>query len=103
MKRRRRATGFAAHLVVVMAGSLLPAHAASPPPPGAVACAGCHGTPARAATAVPGIYGRDASDITAAMTAFRDGTRPATIMNRIAKGFSDDEVRPIAAWLAEQK
>jgi cytochrome c553 len=38
-----------------------------------------------------------------AMAAFRDGSRPATVMNRIAKGFSDDELRPIAAWFAAQK
>jgi cytochrome c553 len=38
-----------------------------------------------------------------AMAAFRDGSRTATVMNRIAKGFSDDELRPIAAWFAAQK
>jgi cytochrome c553 len=38
-----------------------------------------------------------------AMAGFRDGSLPATVMNRIAKGFSDDELRAIAAWLAAQK
>lgn len=38
-----------------------------------------------------------------AMAGFHNDTRPATVMNRIAKGFSDDELRLIAAWLAEQK
>jgi len=37
------------------------------------------------------------------MNGFRDGSLPATVMNRIAKGFSDDESRAIAAWLAAQK
>lgn len=69
-------------------------------PPGASSCSGCH---AANTTAIPGIVGRDANDTMAAMTAFRDGLRPATVMNRIAKGFSDDELRAIAAWLAIQK
>jgi cytochrome c553 len=37
------------------------------------------------------------------MQAFRDGKRPATVMDRIAKGFSDAEIAAIAAWYAEQK
>ena len=37
------------------------------------------------------------------MAAFRDGSKPATVMNRIAKGYTDDELKPIAAWLAAQK
>jgi cytochrome c553 len=36
------------------------------------------------------------------MRAFRSGERPATVMNRIAKGFSDDEIGAIADWLARQ-
>ena len=79
-----------------------PAVAASPPP-GAASCSGCHSTHQAASPAIPGIYGRDSGEILAAMAAFRDGSRPATVMNRIAKGFSDDELRPIAAWLATQK
>jgi cytochrome c553 len=34
------------------------------------------------------------------MTAFRAGTREATVMDRIAKGFSDEDIRAIAEWLA---
>jgi cytochrome c553 len=37
------------------------------------------------------------------MTAFKSGKLSATIMDRIAKGFSDDEIRAIAAWYAAQK
>ncbi len=32
----------------------------------------------------------------------RAGQRPATVMDRIAKGFSDAEVQAIAAWYAQQ-
>jgi cytochrome c553 len=79
-----------------------PLFAASEPPPGAASCSGCH-SPGATASAIPRLYGRDAGDITTAMAGFRDGSRPATVMNRIAKGFTDDELRAIAAWLAAQK
>jgi len=39
----------------------------------------------------------------AAMQAYRGGQRPATVMDRIAKGFSDDEIKAIAAWFSAQR
>jgi cytochrome c553 len=36
------------------------------------------------------------------MQAFRSGARPATVMDRIAKGFTEDEVRAIADWYGAQ-
>ncbi len=87
-------------VLVAMLASLRPAFAA--PPPGAASCSGCHAMRDKP-SAMPSIYGRDANETFAAMIAFRDGVRPATLMNRIAKGFSDDELRAISAWLATQK
>ena len=72
-------------------------------PPGASSCSGCHAVNARTKTAVPRIQGRSATDIVAAMADFRSGKRAATVMDRIAKGFTEDETKMIAAWLAEQK
>jgi len=51
---------------------------------------------------VPSIRGREPAEIVAAMQAFRSGERPSTVMGRIARGFSDDEIRAIAAWLVAQ-
>jgi sulfide dehydrogenase cytochrome subunit len=98
MKALRVVVGIA----TIMAWSL-PVRAASGPPPGAASCSGCHSAGATAASSVSRLYGRDAGDIMTAMAGFRDGSLPATVMNRIAKGFSDDELRAIAAWLAAQK
>jgi sulfide dehydrogenase cytochrome subunit len=89
--------------IATIAASSVPALAASLPPPGAASCSGCHTSGAAAAPAVSRLYGRDAGDIMTAMTGFRDGSLPATVMTRIAKGFTDDELRAIAAWLAAQK
>jgi cytochrome c553 len=96
-----KALRVAVAVATVMASSL-PVLAASEPPPGAASCSGCH-TSGAAASPVSRLYGRDAGEIMTAMTGFRDGSLPATVMNRIAKGFSDDELRAIAAWLAAQK
>ena len=75
---------------------------AAEPPPGASSCSGCHPANAQAATLVPPIRGRDPAEIISAMQAFRSGERPSTVMGRIARGFSDDETRSIAVWLAAQ-
>jgi cytochrome c553 len=76
---------------------------AAEPPPGASSCSGCHANNAAAETPVPKIHGRSADEIMTAMAAFRTGGKKATVMDRIAKGFTDDEIKPIAAWLAAQK
>lgn len=80
---------------------LQPAQAkAAPPPAGAIACAGCHGAPGE--SAMPSLAGQSAEQIGAAMRGFKTGERPATLMGRIARGFSDAELDAIARWLAER-
>jgi cytochrome c553 len=49
------------------------------------------------------LKGRKAAEITEAMAAFKSDRRPATVMNRIAKGFSDSETAAIAEWWSEQQ
>lgn len=88
--------------LALISASAIAAPAAPTPPPGVAACTGCHPRSGGDA-AIPQLAGHSANDIIAAMKAFRSGTRPATVMDRIAKGFSDDEIRVIAAWYAAQK
>jgi len=73
------------------------------PPPGAGSCSGCHAAGAGVETPVPRLNGRSAAEITTALQQFRAGQRPATVMDRIAKGFSDSESAAIAAWYAAQR
>ena len=61
-----------------------------------ISCAGCHGTGGHSAGAIPSIYGRSAASIAESLRAFRDGKQPATVMNRIAKGFTDPEIDTVA-------
>ena len=87
-----------------LASSVGMTFAASPEPPaGAASCSGCHAASAGVETPVPRLVGRNAAELVQQMQAFRDGQREATVMDRIAKGFSDAEVQAIAAWYAEQR
>jgi sulfide dehydrogenase cytochrome subunit len=77
-----------------------PAAAQSAAPAGASSCSGCHDA-RLASPSVPPLKGRPTAEIVTAMDAFRAGTREATVMTRIAKGFTDEETRAIAAWLSK--
>jgi sulfide dehydrogenase cytochrome subunit len=76
---------------------------AGSPPPGASSCSGCHPASTSVDTPVARLIGRNPADIVAAVQAFRSGQRPATVMDRISKGFTDDEIAAIAAWYGAQK
>ena len=77
--------------------------ASAEPPAGAAACSGCHPSSTRVTSPVPRLAGRDGAAIVKAMQDFRSGTRAGTVMDRIAKGFTDEEIQAIAAWYATQK
>ena len=77
--------------------------AAAEPPPGAVACTGCQPASSRVSGPVPRLAGQDQAAIVRAMQEFRSGVRTGTVMDRIAKGFTDAEIQAIAAWYAGQR
>lgn len=65
-------------------------------------CAGCHGTNGAAAgPSIPSIANMDAKIMVSMMKQFADGSRPATIMDRVAKGYSDEELHKIGAFFAK--
>lgn len=59
-------------------------------------CSACHGTDGKSPGAIPSIYGKSAGFISQALKEFRDGQRPATVMGRHAKGYTDQEIQLIA-------
>ena len=65
-------------------------------------CAACHGTEGEpvAGTSLPALAGQSAEALTASMKAFQDGSRPATIMHQIAKGYTSEQIELIADYLA---
>jgi cytochrome c553 len=94
--------------LIVLAGVFVscfsaPAAAAAAEPAGATACSGCHAASAGVASPVPRLAGLGEADMLKAMQEFRAGTRPATVMDRIAKGYTDAEIQTIAAWYARQR
>ena len=91
-------------LAVIAAAGLAsgPASAAEPQLLGS-SCSGCHTTAEKLTTAIPRIRGLPEAMLLEAMRAFRAGQRPATVMDRIAKGFTDDEIKQLAAYFAGLK
>lgn len=67
----------------------------------AQSCFGCHGPDGSSvAPVLPSIGGQNESYLDGALRAFREGTRPATLMTRLAKGYSDADIRAIAHYLS---
>lgn len=87
--------------------AILPAAAAEAVHPGprlAATCAGCHGTNgATQGNALPPLAGQPKDQLLAALKEFKAGKRPATIMTQLAKGYTDEQLEIIAAYLAAQK
>jgi cytochrome subunit of sulfide dehydrogenase len=69
----------------------------------AATCAACHGTDGHSRAEMPGLAGRDAKELVRQMRDFRDGRRPSTIMQQLAKGYTDAEIEAAAAYFAAQK
>ncbi len=91
-----------------------PAPAAAPPAAplvsGATAealantCAGCHGTAGvSVGPASPTLAGSNADYFKEIMKGYKEGTAYSTIMGRIAKGFSDEEIALMADYFAKAK
>lgn len=92
-------------VLTVVAGAVFvstPAPAADPQVL-ASSCSGCHTNDEKLTTAIPRIRGLPETFFAEAMRAFRAGQRPATVMDRIAKGFTDDEIKQLAAYFSARK
>ena len=66
-------------------------------------CAACHGTDGKSPGAIPSIHDKSAQFISGALTEFRSGERPSTVMGRHTRGYSDEEIRLIAEHFATLK
>jgi sulfide dehydrogenase cytochrome subunit len=66
------------------------------------ACAPCHGTDGMSPGAIPALSGKSAAYITQRMLEFKAGAREGTVMNRIARGYDDDEIAAIAQHLGNE-
>ncbi len=66
-------------------------------------CANCHGTDGRSPGQIVSIAGRPEAVLLAQLKAFKSDTPPpgTTIMNRIAKGYSDEQLSALAGHFAK--
>jgi cytochrome c553 len=68
----------------------------------AATCANCHGTNGQARGDMKPLAGMPADKLIALVNDYRSGNQPATIMHQIAKGYTDEQIRLIAAFFAAQ-
>lgn len=66
----------------------------------AATCANCHGTHGQARGDMPPLAGMAAEKIIGAMADFKNGARSATVMHQIAKGYTEEQIRLVAGYLA---
>ena len=66
-------------------------------------CFTCHGTDGRSSNSVPTLNGKSADYLLRRMLGFKHGKGDPTIMNRIAKGYTDDEIARVTAYIAKLK
>ena len=69
----------------------------------AATCANCHGTGGVSVGEVESLAGKPREDIVRKMQEFKSGARPATIMQQLAKGYTDEQIELVAGWFAAQK
>nr|VFK38570.1 MAG: sulfide dehydrogenase (flavocytochrome c), cytochrome c subunit [Candidatus Kentron sp. SD]VFK41016.1 MAG: sulfide dehydrogenase (flavocytochrome c), cytochrome c subunit [Candidatus Kentron sp. SD]VFK77913.1 MAG: sulfide dehydrogenase (flavocytochrome c), cytochrome c subunit [Candidatus Kentron sp. SD] len=66
-------------------------------------CAGCHGIDGSSAgPASPTIAGMSEDYFQESMEKLRNGERSSTVMGRIAKGYTEDEIEAMAAWFSKR-
>lgn len=69
----------------------------------AAACASCHGGQGRAEVGMASLAGANKDDLLKKMLAFKAGKQPSTIMQQLAKGYSDDQLAALASYFSAQK
>ena len=81
---------------VSLAADYRPAMLANP-------CAGCHGTDGASPGSIPSIKGMPGDYLVSTMKAFKSGKRKGTVMNRIARGYTDEEIELMAKHFSSAK
>ncbi|MEF3193281.1 MAG: c-type cytochrome [Halothiobacillaceae bacterium] len=85
----------------LMLGAAASTHAATPSGQTiGFTCLACHGAAGQGSGAIPPLAGRPADTLYQALIDYKTGKRPATIMNRHAKGYSDEELRAVANYFS---
>lgn len=93
-------------LAAALLAGALPARAADPDAGRylAATCSGCHGTDGRSAGSdgMPSLAGQPRNLLIEQMNAFRAGTRKTTVMQQIARGYTDAQIAQLADFFASR-
>lgn len=67
-------------------------------------CANCH-SDGRTTGTIPPLAGRPAQTLAALLKSYKGDTPPpgTTIMNRLAKGYTDEQIEALAKYFSEKK
>ena len=66
------------------------------------ACASCHGPDLQSSGAIPSLDPLDGAVIAASLHGFKSGEIQGTVMNRIAKGYTDAEIDALVQYFVAQ-
>ena len=69
----------------------------------ATACFACHGMDGKSPGQIPALNGKTAQQISTSMKAFKGDQVQGTVMNRLAKGYTDAEIDALATFYANLK
>jgi|APFre7841882630_1041343.scaffolds.fasta_scaffold17163_1 sulfide dehydrogenase cytochrome subunit len=69
----------------------------------AATCANCHGPNGVSVGPVESLAGKPKDEIVRKMQEYKKGTKPATVMTQLAKGYTDEQIDLVAGWFAAQK
>lgn len=69
----------------------------------AAGCASCHETGRTIQAGIPRLAGQPRMRLVQQMQDFKSGRRPASVMRQIAKGYSDEQIEALAAYLSERQ
>ncbi|MCC6377225.1 MAG: c-type cytochrome [Burkholderiales bacterium] len=68
----------------------------------AATCANCHGTNGVSSGGTDSLAGVPKAETARKMREYKAGNRPSTVMQQLAKGFTDEQIDAMAAWFAAQ-
>jgi sulfide dehydrogenase cytochrome subunit len=106
MQLDSRATKHSALWIVILFATMVAATSSRantiPSPTLSKNCAGCHGTDGYSSEPMPIIAGLSDTYLRQVMRQYKSGERPSTIMGRLSKGYTDNELDGMAAYFASQ-
>ena len=69
----------------------------------AATCTYCHGTDGRSIGGTVALAGMPKERLVQTMNAFKSGARPATVMQQLSKGYTEQQVELIGEYFSKQQ